>query len=296
MSLRDSTSVPCGRLACLLVALLAVTPGAQERPLPDFDAFVAQVKARLKTDADLQAGWSFTERRTEQTFDGSGRVKSEKVKVFEVYPGLPGEDRYLRLIEEDGRPVPAKDLEERDRERQRKVERYAREQTTLSESDRQKQARELEKWKKERADDIEDIFNVFDVRMTGRRAIDGHNTIAFTLTPRPKAQPKTDSGRMMQHFLTRAWISESDYELVRIEVEAVDDVSFGMGLLARLHKGTTASFERRKVNGETWLPAKVTYRGSGRLLLLRQMRLGGVSEFSNYRRFTVETKTEIATK
>jgi hypothetical protein len=34
---------------------------------------------RLKTDADLQAGWSFTERRTEQKFDGQGRVKSEKV-------------------------------------------------------------------------------------------------------------------------------------------------------------------------------------------------------------------------
>jgi hypothetical protein len=129
--------------------------------------------------------------------------------------------------------------------------------------------------------------------MTGREAIGGHDTIAFTLTPRPDAKPRTDSGRMMQHFKTRAWISESDYELVRVSAEAVDDVSFGLGLLARLHKGTTASFERRKVNGEKWLPAKVIYRGSGRLLLLRRMRLGGTSEFSNYRRFTVDTSTEI---
>jgi hypothetical protein len=98
---------------------------------------------------------------------------------------------------------------------------------------------------------------------------------------------------MMSNFSARAWISESEYELVKVDVEAVDSVSWGLGLLARLHEGATASYQRRKVNGEAWLPARVTYRGSGRVLLLRRMRLGGTSEFSNYRRFTVETTTAI---
>ena len=34
----------------------------------------------------------------------------------------------------------------------------------------------------------------------------------------------------MTHFKARAWISESDYELVRAEIEAVDTLSFGLGL------------------------------------------------------------------
>src|ERR1700681_3473317 len=113
----------------IVLALLAfgcITTTAQDRPLPDFSTFAAQVKAHLATDEERQSGYMFIERRTEQKLDGSGRPKDESVKVFEVYPGLPGEDRYRRLIEEDGKPVPQGQLAVHDRERQKKVESYAR--------------------------------------------------------------------------------------------------------------------------------------------------------------------------
>ena len=281
-------------LAAVALSIGLTASGAgQARPLPDFNTFVAKVKTRLQTDAERQSGYAYTERRTEQKLDRDGRVKDQTVKVFEVYPGLPGEDRYLRLIEEDGRPVPQKDLDKRDRERQQKAERYAREQATLSEADRQKQLREYQKAMKKRGEEIDDIFNVFDVRMVGRESLNAHDTIVFTLTPKADPKPTTDSGKIMQHFSARAWISESDYELAQIHVEAVDNLSFGLGLLARVDKGSTLAFERRKVNGETWLPSLVTYKGSGRLLLVKGMRLGGSSQFSNYRKFTVDTTTVI---
>ena len=196
------------------------------------------MKDRLQTDSDLQSGYSFTEREVEQTLDGSGSVKQQTVKVFEVYPALPGEEPYRRLIEEDSKPVPASELAKRDRERQKHVEEDTarRLSTPQTETDRQKATRNDQKAVKERRDAIDDIFNVFDVRMTGRETMDGHDTIAFALTPRPRAVPRTDSGKMMHHFKARAWISESDHELVRVQVEAVDNVSFGLGLLARLHK------------------------------------------------------------
>jgi hypothetical protein len=290
--MRDHTSAISIVLCC---SVLAAAPVAQDRALPEFNAFIAQVKDRLQTDSDLQSGYSFTEREVEQTLDGSGRVKQQTVKVFEVYPALPGEEPYRRLIEEDGKPVPASELAKRDRERQKHVEEYARRLSTpQTETDRQKATREYQKAVKERRDAIDDIFNVFDVRMTGRETMDGHDTIAFALTPQPRAVPRTDSGKMMHHFKARAWISESDHELVRVQVEAVDNVSFGLGLLARLHKGATATYQRRKVNDEIWLPAKVTYVGSGRLLLVRKMRKGGTSDFSNYRKFSVETTTTLA--
>jgi hypothetical protein len=282
-------------MVCAVAVLTThgVLSSGQERPLPDLDPFIAQVKKRLQPDADRQAGYAFTERRTEQKLDGAGRVTGETVKVFEVYPGLPGEDQYLRLIEEDGRPVPAADLEKRDRERRRKVERYAREQTELTEADRRKQAREYEKWQKQRNDEIEDVFRVFDIRMTGREPIEGHDTIALTLKPRPNASPRTEIGDIMRRFSVRVWISERDYELVRLHVEAIENVTFGFGLLARIDKGATLTFQRRKVNGEIWLPARTSYRGSARVLLVKGLRRGGTSEFSNYRKFTVDTTTEI---
>ena len=44
----------------------------------------------------------------------------------------------------------------------------------------------------------------------------------------------------MKYFKVHAWISESDYELVRLEAEAIDNVPFGLGVLARLHKGASS--------------------------------------------------------
>jgi hypothetical protein len=124
-----------------------------------------------------------------------------------------------------------------------------------------------------------------------REVVDSHDTIVATLTPKADAKPETDDGKMMRHFKARAWISESDYELVRVEIEAVEDLSFGLGLLARVHKGTIATYQRRRVNNEVWLPEKVTWTASARVMLLKSLRLRGVSEFSRYRKFTVDTST-----
>lgn len=274
-------------LSLLLLAALV----AQERPLPDVNTFAAEVKTHLATDDERQSGYVFTERRVEQKIDAAGRVTDESVKVYEVHPGLPGENRYRRLIEEDGRAVPSGTLARRDAERRKKVEAYARRQTVVS--DRQRDARRLSNARQEYSAAVEDIFRIYDIRMVRREAIDGIETILATLTPKANAQPRTKDGGVMKHFTARAWISESDYELVRVEIEAIDTLSFGLGLLARVHKGTVATYQRRKIDGETWLPAEVTWTASARVLLLRRLRLRGISEFSNYRRYTVDTSTAI---
>jgi hypothetical protein len=281
-----------GRALVLLVAFLAA-PAAQERPLPDYDAFAAPVKKHLATDEERQSGYMFVERRTEERLDASGRSTRESVKVFEVYPGLPGEDRYRRLIEEDGKPVPPVRLAEKDRDRQKEVEAYARRMSAPT--DRQKETQHLQKERRRYESAVDDVFRVYDIQMVRRELVDGHETILAMLTPKPGVKPQTDDGKIMRHFKARAWISESDYELVRVEIEALDDLSFGMGLLARVHKGTTASYQRRKVNDEVWLPAQVTWTASARVLLLRRLRLRGIADFSGYRKFTVDTSTTYTT-
>jgi hypothetical protein len=275
--------------SAVLALLVLATPAAQERPLPDYDTFAAEVKKHLATDEERQSGYTFTERRVEQKLDGSGRTTEESVKVFEVYPGLPGEGRYRRLIEENGTPVPPDKLARQDRERQKHAEEYARNLSNVSRQ--QSAAREQQKAHREYTAAIDDLFRIYDIRMVRREQIDGHDTILATLTPKPGVKPLTDDGKIMRKFKARAWLSESDYELVRAEIEAIDTLSFGLGLLARVHKGTVATYERRKVNNEVWLPAEVTWTASARVALLRRLRLRGVSEFSNYRKFTVDTST-----
>src|SRR6185436_9188199 len=96
----------------IAVAILSLTAVmAQERPLPDQDTFLREVRAKLRTDSSLQSSYIYTETRREQKLDDRGRVTQESVKVYENYPGLPGEQRWERLISEDGRPRPASELE-----------------------------------------------------------------------------------------------------------------------------------------------------------------------------------------
>ena len=266
---------------------------AQDRPLPNQQSFLAETRKHLETDSTLQSSYVYVETRREQKLDKHGRTREESVKVFESYPGLPGEARWERLISENGRPVPSEELAKQDRQRQKKAAGMVQRLAEDSSKERARQQREYQKARREREEAVNDIFAVFDIRMIGRERIEQHETIAFSLTPRPAASPATGDGRQMKHFNVKAWISESDHELVKLEAEAIDTLSFGLGVLARLHKGATLSFLRRKVNGEVWLPAVVSYRGSARVGLLVTLRRGGTSEYSGYRKYSVDTSATL---
>lgn len=278
-----------GLTLCFLVSV-----AAQDRPLPDQEPFLREVRKHLQTDQTLQSSYSYVERRRELKLDRQGRRIVGSEKVIESYPGFPGEERWERLIEENGVAVSARKLEEEDRERQNKAADYARRLTSRPQQEQAKQERRWEERRRETSDAVEDVFRVYEVRMLRREAIDGHDTIAFSLTPRRDAKPRTRDGGMMRQFNVLAWVSESDYELVRLEVEAIGPVKIGLGLLARIHKGARFSFLRRKVNGEVWLPATFSYFGSARVGLIATLRREGTSEFSNYRKFNVDTDSTFA--
>jgi hypothetical protein len=287
--------VIAGRVAFVLFActLLCRPLLAQEHPLPPLEPFLKEVRARLQPDDARSSAYTYTITERRVKLDGAGRPRRESVTVAESYPGLgPGESRWRRVIERDGRRVAEAELQKKDAERQKQAEEYAR--RLQSAGERAKMTREREKELREEREAVDDVFRVFDVAMVGREVVDGHGTVVVSLTPKPRAAPRTREGKWMHGFKGRAWISESDYELVRLDVEAVKDLSFALGLVARLHKGATMTFTRRKINGEEWLPARVQYTMSARVLLLKRLREGGTLEISNYRRFSVDTETSIA--
>jgi hypothetical protein len=275
------------------MVLLAATAWPQDRPLPDYQTFLQEARKRLQPDEGRQSGYVYVETRREQKLDGSGRATKETVQVFESYPGLPGQRRWERLIQKDGVAMPAAELAKQDRERQEKVMAYARKLEREPDKARAEQAEALAKERRELDAAIDDALAIYDIQMLGREVVRGHDTIVFSFTPRKGARSRTEEGKWMRHFAGKAWVSESDHELVKLEAEALDTVSVGLGLLARVHKGSRAAFERRKVNGEKWLPASASYTASARVLLLKRMRVGGTSEYSDYRKFTVATATAV---
>ena len=277
---------------CLLLCLVTST-AAQDRPLPDFNTFMAETRKRLQADDVRQSDYVYLETRHEQKLDETGKTTKETLNVFESYPALPGEFRWQRQTVKDGMPVPPDELAKADRDRQKKVMDYAK---RLQREPDKVRAEEKKKRDEERRDTdraVDDALRVYEIKMLGREIVNGYETIAFSFTPRKDAKPQTREGKIMRHFAGKAWVSESEYEVVRLEAEAIETASFGLGLLARVHKGSKAAFERRKVNGEQWLPARATYTASARVMLVRVLRIGGTSEFSDYRKFSVQTDTKI---
>jgi hypothetical protein len=285
----------CLVLGLVLSVARPIGTVAQDRPLPDLQQFLAQTRTRLQTDNERQRAYIYVETQRERKLDGAGRVRSESVKVVESYPPLPGEDeRWERVLEEGGRRKTATELARQDAERRKKAEAIAKRLATQTTADRGKATRVYEQDRKEALARINDIFVVYDIRMAGREAVDGHDAIVLTLEPRPDSRPATREGKWMRYFKCRAWVSESDHELVRLHVEAIRSANIGFGMLARMNTGTEMTFTRRFVNNEVWLPARADYNIKARVLMLKRYLQGGTIEFSNYRKFTVDTATTIA--
>jgi hypothetical protein len=295
----ESSAGVRGRLVWLLASAIIGVIGssglAQDRPLPDLQTFLAQARTKLTTDNERQRSYIYMETQRERKLDGDGHVRSESVKVVESYPPLPGEDeRWERVLEEDGKRKTDAELGKQDADRRKTAEAVAKKISAQTPADRAKAARSVDEDRKKALDRINDIFVVYDIRMAGRERLEGVDTIALTLEPKPKARPVTREGKWMQYFRCRAWVSETDQELVKLNVEVVRDANIGLGMLARVNTGTVMSFTRRFVNNEVWLPARADYTVKARVLMLKRYLQGGTIEFSNYRKFTVDTTTTIA--
>jgi len=259
-----------------------------EAPLPDQEQFVAEVRARLRTDRALQAHYTFTERRQEIEISKLGKVSSNVVKTYEVYPSADPGNTYKRLIAVNGKPVSPDELARNDEKHRRDLERLQ-----ASSTEQAKLQQDIEKNRREEREAIDELFRVYQIQLVGRETIAGYPTIVGTLEPRPEYRPRSDDGRMMKRFRARVWIHEFDYQLVKADLESVDDVTLGWGIVGRLHKGAKVSLERTKVNNEVWLPARLRIVGTGRTLVFRGFSLDSLTQWSDYRKFSVKTSEEI---
>ena len=265
-----------------LLVLAARARGGDEppaAPLPDARAFFTEVRERLHTDDFLLDQYTFTEKQTERRLDADGNVKKVTSASYEVYPSAEPGHTYRKLIERDGQPLPVDDLAKEDRKQAEKEARAAARSPEVQAERRRKEAEALE-----------EIFRLYDFRILGRETVEGRNAILVTFEPRPGVETSTKAGKILKKFSGRAWIDEKDRQLVRVEAELTDDLSFGFGVLAKLKKGARALMQRRKVNDEIWLPAEARFVGHARLFLVKGLHIDTLSQYSDYKKFTVATE------
>jgi hypothetical protein len=280
--------------------LLIAAPGAvpandiPARPLPEARPFLEAVRDKLKSDQTLLSEYTFLEEHVQTKLDAKGAVKSTKRETYEVYPSSNPGRIYRRLVAVDGKPIDPKDLAEADRKQEERTERrrLARENETPEQQERRRQ-RHADNLRKEKAI-VEELFEMDDIRVVGREMLNGRSTVVVTFRPRAGFKPQTKGGKVLQKIAGQAWIDEEDQELVRIDAELLDGLGVGPGGVFRLQKGAHAFFERRRVNGEIWLPAEARFTGAAKVLLFVLGRMEARSSYSDYRKVSVSTTEEVS--
>ena len=264
-----------------LIALTARMPAQTGRP--DAAQLVRQVRDAVRLDYELQAQFSYVEQRRELRVSKLGKIEVGAQRTFEVYPSaIPGRT-YKRLIAVDGQPLSGAELARRDAEHAAHVAADAARRQRETARERDARLKDEAEARRERNAIIDDGFAVFEPRIIGRDVLEGHPMFIVALTPRPDAPVTTREGRWMKQFEGRAWISEEDYQVARLDMRARDDVAIGWGILGRVHEGSRFVFTRRKFEN-AWLPAEVVFDATGRTLLFRKFDIDLVTTYSGYKR------------
>jgi hypothetical protein len=269
---------------CLFTAFLLLQD--QPKPLPELKPFLAELRKTLHTDNHLLGQYTYTEKQTMMQLDSKGMPKTTDVNVFEVFPGSPERVGYRRRIVKDGVPLSSAELKKEDQAVEKRIETAERRRSRIAPAERERNR--AERLRREEQI-IDDALGVFDVKITGREDVNGRPSIVLTFKPRQAYKPKTSEGKNMQHVAGRAWIDEEDHQVARVEMEVIDPISIGLGLLARLQKGASIRAERGKFNGEIWLPVKTEVTLNARVLLLKGFNIRLVSEYSDHKKYTVDT-------
>jgi len=242
-----------------LAALAQGSLGSQgTRPLPEHDPFVRTTRQNLVRSQREQFNYAYKERRTEFHVNPFGRVGTGGIEGWEVTPIENGTVILRRLIERDGKRV------------------------TDGEVDRVKVKEERRREGRRTA--MEDVVSMLTFKMTHREPLNGRDAIVITFTPKPDAEPETREGRIAKSFTGSVWVDEAAHEVIKIEAKAVDTISFGFGLIAKLNEGSTITLHRERIESGIWLPSSIRFAGEGRALLLRKLNVDQRIEWSEYRK------------
>jgi hypothetical protein len=242
-------------VAWLAALFLLQGPGA---PLPDSNKFISEFKKTLRSDEELRQDYAFSERESVTEMDRNGKPKITDVNVYDVYP-----DRgqlYRRLLSKNGVSLTQSDLDKEDHDQAMKKPESPRDDSKIR----------------------DELFKIYDVAVQRREPIEGSPAIVLSFQPRPDYKPQSKLTSFLTHVSGRIWVNESNHQLVRVDAEVVDSISYGW-FLGSLEEGTRLIAERWNVGNDIWMPVRLDIQKSQRVLW-KGNKVHEVHEYSEYRK------------
>ena len=261
--------------------LIPVQPGLA--PTTDPVEIIRRVAAHEEENRKKQRNYTYTQNVLEKKLDGKGEVKSVERNGYEVMV-IYGE-HVERLVSKDDKPLDPKDAAKEDE----KLNKLIAERKKESDQQRAKRLESAEKSQEESQSFIREIADAFNLTMLPAEVVDGRPLYVIQGEPKPGYQPHSDDGKYLTKFHGKVWVDQSEYQMVKLDLETIDNISWGW-FVARLHKGTHFYVEQTRVNEEVWLPKLLRFNLGVRVALLKDLHYDVTQTYRDYKKFGSQTR------
>lgn len=247
-----------------------------------------QALLRVVADKDIENDkrlhdYTYIEHDVDKKLDGKGQTKSTETKTYEVLE-VYGE-QVQRMIEKDDKPLDTKEAAKQEEKIQKVMDKRKNE----SDGERKKREAREEKDREDERKFLTEVADAYNFTLVGSESLGNRETWVINGEPRPGFQPHMKYANFLPKFHGRVWIDKDDLQLAKMDVEALDTISWGL-FLARIHKGTHFVLEQTRVNDEVWLPLHVAFKVDVRLALVKDFHVDGEQTFRDYKKFRTSSK------
>jgi len=271
------------------------TSVSTRKPAPDLPSVSGSLSAeqirnliQKVTDNDIendkkQRNYTYIERDVENHLDGKGNTKFTETRTYEVL-NIYGE-QVQKLIEKDDKPISEKEAAKEEE----KIQKIINKRKNELDRDRQKRAEREAKDHEEGRQFEREIVNAYNFTLLGTELVGDREAWAISAEPRAGFVPHTKYANYLPKFHGRIWIDKADLQMSKMDVEALDTVSWGL-FLARIHKGSHVMIEQTRINDEVWLPRQLNFKIDVRVALLKNFNMDAEQSFRDYKKFRTDSR------
>ncbi len=229
-------------VAFSLVCLLSVNLAAQTKEIQNIQAFIEETESKQKEFTAKLQGYKYTLKRVEQELNERNEVKSEKVTVYQVFPGADGTPISM-LVSVNGKDTSPEQLL-KEKRRVNKLWGKARAEVAKRKG-------------KNPTQEPLSIFRASAFSMLRMEHLRGREMVVLRFSPKPIK----DSKKSMFQFEGEMWIDLKDKGLVRVDAKLSDRYKVGGGFLfpAYLEPGSSIVIESTPLSNEIWAIALLEF-------------------------------------
>ncbi|MFI5182108.1 MAG: hypothetical protein ACHQPI_12000 [Thermoanaerobaculia bacterium] len=280
-------------MAALLYAGDLVAAGA--RAVPDSPPVDPEEIARrvARNQRLLEKRWSgatydFLDVRT--TYDKEGHPKEIHRRLYYVLAGEGGRGESRDLVEVDGRPPTAEEIQEAaedDAKRRRRIDeraaRRASSRPNISGDDEDPLFDDRR---------LSEILGRYELRFIDEEIVDGRPVYVLEFVPRPGFPARSVAERAFASMAGLAVVDASDLQILSLEAHLTKNLKIGGGLAANV-KEARMVYRAVRLGPGVWFPCRVDLDVSGKAVLFFRIASGFRFDFGTPKSFHVEEEAVV---